>query len=175
MEKSIKSIATNYGLYLGGFLALITVSIYAINLDLMVNMWLGIGLLILMIIVGVLSVMNSKKAQEGMISFKEAFTSYFITVVLGIVISTVVSAILYNLIDPEAAEYINGKTVEITETMMENFGAPKEAIAEAIEELENTNQYGIASLAKSVLWGIVMHSVIGLIIAAIMKRTDPDA
>ena len=94
---------------------------------------------------------------------------------LGIIISTVVSAILFNIIDPEAAEYVKGKTVEVTETMLENFGTPKEAIAEAIEELENSNQYGIASLAKSLLWGLLMHSVIGLIIAAIMKRTDPDA
>ena len=63
MEKTFKSIATNYGLYLGGFLALITVAIYAINLDLMVNVWLGLSLLVVMLIVGILSVVMSKNLK----------------------------------------------------------------------------------------------------------------
>jgi len=175
MENSVKSSAINYGLYLGGALSLITVAIYAIDLGLMVNMWLGIALLIAIVAFGVVSTSKSKSILSGFISFKQAFSSYFITVAIGIIISTVVSAILFNFIDPDAALFIKEKTVETTISMMEGFNAPAEAIAEAVEKIENQNQYGFASILKSLAWGLLFQSIIGLIVAAIMKKTNPDA
>jgi len=175
MEKSIKSSAINYGVYLGGLLALITVLIYAININLMVNMWIGIGLLIVIVGFGIVSTAKSKSFFEGFLSFKQAFSSYFITVAIGIAISTAVSAILFNFIDPDAAEVIKEKTIEATIGFMEGFSAPPEAIAEAVEKLEGQNQYGILNLLKSLAWGLLFQSIIGLIVAAIMKKTNPDA
>lgn len=175
MENSVKSNAINYGLYLGGLLALITVAIYAIDLNLMVNMWLGIGLLIVTIGFGIVSTAKLKSIQEGFLSFKEAFSSYFITVAIGILISTIISAILFNFIDPDAAEFIKEKTVEVTISMMEGFGAPAESIAEAVEKIEAQNQYGLVSILKQLAWGFLFQAIIGLIVAAIMKKTNPEA
>ena len=175
MEQSIKSSAINYGVYLGGLLALITVLIYAININLMVNMWIGIGLLIVIVGFGIVSTAKSKSILEGLLSFKQAFSSYFITVAVGIAISTAVSAILFNFIDPEAAEVIKEKTVETMITMLEGFNTPAETIADAVEKIESQNQYGILNLLKSLAWGLLFQSIIGLIVAAIMKKTNPDA
>jgi len=175
MENSIKSSAINYGLYLGALLSLIIVAIYAIDLSLMVNMWLGIGLLLVVVGFGVVSVAKSKSILEGFISFKQAFSSYFITIALGLLINVVVSAILFNFIDPEAAEFIKEKTVEITIKMMEGFNAPAETIAEAVENIEGQNQYSVVNMLKSLVWSLVLQSIIGLIVAAIMKKTNPDA
>ena len=175
MEQSIKSSAINYGVYLGGLLALITVLIYAININLMVNMWIGIGLLIVIVGFGIVSTAKSKSILEGLLSFKQAFSSYFITVAVGIAISTAVSAILFNFIDPEAAEVIKEKTVETMIAMLEGFNTPAEAIADAVEKIESQNQYGILNLLKSLAWGLLFQSIIGLIVAAIMKRSNPDA
>lgn len=175
MENSIKSSAINYGLYLGGALALVTVAIYAIDLSLMVNMWLGILLLLVIVGFGVVATAKAKGILEGFLSFKQAFTSYFITVVVGITISTVISAILFNFIDPEAAVQMKQMTIDTTISMMEGFGAPAETIAEAVENIENQNQYGVVSLLKSLVWSFVIQAVIGLIVAAIMKRSNPDA
>jgi len=47
---TIKSIATNYGTYLGGLLAILTVLVYAVNLDLMTNMWYGIFILLAIVV-----------------------------------------------------------------------------------------------------------------------------
>ena len=175
MEKSIKSSAINYGLYLGAALSLVTVAIYAINLDLMVNMWLGIVLLIVVVAVGVVSTAKSKSLQNGFISFKDALGSYVLTVAIGILISTLVSYILFNFIDPEAAVYLQEKTVEVTVSMMEGFNVPAEAIAEAVEQIENTNQYGIGTLVKNFFIGMIIQIIIGLIVAAIMKKNEPIA
>ena len=175
MENSIKSSAINYGLYLGGLLSLITVAIYAININLMVNMWLGIGLLLAVIAFGVVSTAKSKSIMEGVLSFKQAFSSYFITVAVGVLISTVVSIILFNFIDPEAAETVKELTVESTISMMQGFNAPADTIAEAVDKIESQNQFSVLNSMKSVAWGLLFQAVIGLIVAAIMKKNPENA
>jgi putative flippase GtrA len=175
MEKSLKAIATNYGLYLGIVLSLITIAIYAVNLDLMVNMWLGIGILLVVIVFGIVSTIKAKTVQNGFISFKEALTAYVVATAIGIGISTVVSFIVFNFVDPEAAEYIKEKTIEVTVTMLEGFNTPSDAIAKAVEDIENQNQYAPLNLLKSFAFGMVLQIIIGLIVAAVMKKNHPDA
>jgi Protein of unknown function (DUF4199) len=175
MEKSIKSSAINYGVYLGAALSLITITIWFVNLNLMANIWLGIGILLAAIAFGVVSTAKSKSIMNGFLTFKEAFSSYFITIAVGVIISQVVSFILFNFIDPEAAKQIQQITIDSTVNMMEGFGAPAETIAEAVEKIENTNQFSIVSVLKSTAWSLVFQAVIGLIVAAIMKKSNPDA
>jgi hypothetical protein len=175
MEKSIKSSAINYGLYLGIALSLITVTIWFVNINLMANMWLGIGILLAVIAFGVVSTAKSKSIMEGFLTFKEAFSAYFITVAVGIIISQVVSFILFNFIDPDAAKEIQQITIDSTVNMMEGFGAPAESIAEAVEKIENTDQFSVVSVLKSSAWSLVFQAVIGLIVALIMKKSNPDA
>jgi len=174
MEKSLKSIATNYGLYLGALLALLTVVSYAVNLELLTNMWYGIFILIAIIALGIVSIVKIKQAQNGYISFKDAFTAYFITVLIGLVISTLVSYLLFNFIDTDAAVVLKEKTIEKTIQMMENFHAPAEGIAEAVEKIESQNQFAIGSILKGLAGYLVFFSIIGLIVAAAMKKSNPD-
>ncbi len=175
MEKSIKSSAINYGLYLGGALSLITIAIWFIDINLMANMWLGIGLLLAIIAFGVVSTAKSKSIQGGFLTFKEAFSSYFFTTAIGIAISLLVSMILFNFVDPDAAKEIQQITVERTITMMEGFGAPSEAVAEAVEKIESENQYSIVNTLKGLAWSCLFQAIIGLIVALIMKKSNPDA
>ncbi|TNJ45230.1 DUF4199 domain-containing protein [Tamlana fucoidanivorans] len=175
MEKSLKSIATNYGLYLGILLALITVLSYAINIELLTNMWIGIFILIAIIVLGIVSVAKVKQAQNGFASFKKAFTAYFITVLIGLLISTFVSYLLFNIIDTEAAEILKEKTIETTVEMMEGFNSPSDKIDEAVKQIESQNQYALGNIAKGLAGYLVFFSIIGLIVAAAMKKSNPDA
>jgi hypothetical protein len=174
MEKSLKSIATNYGLYLGVTLALITVLTYAVQLELLSNMWLGIAILVVIIVFGIISVAKVKQAQNGFASFKESFTSFFITVLIGFLISTIVSFLIFNVVDPEAAEILKQKTIEQTVEMMEGFNAPVESIDQTVENMESQNQFGIAGMLKNLAFQLVLFSIIGLIVAAAMKKNNPD-
>ena len=174
MDKTLKSIATNYGLYLGVLMALLTVLSYAINLELLTNMWYGIFILIAIIAFGIISVAKLKQAQNGFASFKEAFSSYIITVIIGLVISTFVSYLLFNFIDTDAADVLKEKTIEKTVQMMENFNTPNEAIAAAVDQIESQNQWSIGNILKGLAGYIVFFSVIGLIVAAAMKKSKPD-
>jgi len=63
------------------------------------------------------------------------------------------------------------KTINI----MEGMGAPAEAVAEGIEKIENQDTFGIGTQLKSLAQSLVFFAVIGLIVAAIMKKNNPDA
>ncbi len=175
MEKSIiKSLAINWGLYLGIVLALATILGY-VNLDLYTKWWYGIILLILIIVFGIISAMKSKTLLGGFISFKEAFSSYFITVAVGLVISTIVSIIIFNFIDPEAAITLKDKIMDTQVQMMKNFGAPEEVIAKSVEELEaQENMFAIGQILKSLAFQLIGFSIVGLIVALVVKKNNPE-
>lgn len=174
METSTKSSAINYGLYLGVLMALTTILGYALYLDLLTKWWLGILLFIVIIVFGILSALKSKSIQNGVITFKEAFSSYFITVAIGIIISMVISILIFNFIDPEAAIALKEKTIDATIQMMRSFNAPEEAVAQTLEQMEaQKNQFSIAPQLQSNAIFLVIQAVIGLIVALIVKR-DPE-
>ncbi|MCX7550171.1 DUF4199 domain-containing protein [Xanthomarina sp. F2636L] len=176
METSIKSNSINYGLYLGGVLSLFTVFAYAINLDLFTKWWYGISLMVLVIIFGIISAMSSKKLLNGIINFKGAFSSYFITVAVGIVISSLVSFVIFNVIDPEAATLLQEKILDSQVEMMRGFGAPEDAIAEVVEQMEKEdNMFAITKVLQSIAFQLIGFSVVGLIVALVVKKEDPEA
>jgi uncharacterized membrane protein YeaQ/YmgE (transglycosylase-associated protein family) len=110
----------------------------------------------------------------GIINFKEAFTSFFIYSVIGIVIANVFNYILFNFIDPAAKEQILEITINKTVEFMQKFGTPKDVMKETIISLKENDQYSITNIIKGSAFSIVFSSIIGLIAAAIMKsKTNP--
>lgn len=175
MEKSFKSVASNYGIILGIILSLITVFAYVFMLELFTKWWLGILLLIIVVAAGTMAAVKSKKMLGGFISFKEAFTSYFIVVLLGTLISTIVGILIFNFIDPEAAQTLQEMILESTRQMMENMGAPEESIEQTIAASADTNLYSIAKQAQQYAINLVIFCVIGLIVALAVRKKDPNA
>ena len=176
MEQSIKSSSINQGLYLGIILSAFTIIGYVVSLDLFTKWWFGILLLLLVITFGIISSMKAKKILNGFISFKNAFAAYFLTILIGIVISSIVSIIIFNVVDPEAAGILQEKIIENQMAMMERFGAPQEAIDQAMQDIEaNGSMYSMGNILKSVAYQLVGFSIVGLIVALVVKRKDPDA
>lgn len=175
MEKSLKSIASNYGLYLGVILALLSVIAYVVDLDLYTKIWFGLTLLALIIIFGIISVLKVKKSNGGFLSFKNAFTSYFITILIGILISSAIGIIIFNFIDKEAASILQEKIINAQVERLQSFNVPAEAIAETVEKMESQgNMYSISNVLQSIVWQLLGFSVIGLLVAATMKKSNPD-
>ncbi|MGJ8666291.1 MAG: DUF4199 domain-containing protein [Patiriisocius sp.] len=172
---SVKQTSTQYGLVLGGILSLITITMYALNPELFVKWWVGIITIILVVAVGIVSTAKSKSNLGGFMTFKEAFSAYFITVAIGLFIATVVGILIFNVIDPEMATYINERAVEVTREFMEKFNTPEADMNAAIAEMQKTDNFSIANQAKSYVFGLVFQAVLGLLIGLIFKRKDPNA
>lgn len=176
MEKSMKSLAINYGLYLGLILAALTVVAYAIDLSLFTKWWFGIIMLLLVIVFGIISSVNAKKLLEGIINFKQVFTSYFITILVGTLISSVVSIIIFNIIDPESAIILQDMLIENQAIMLEKFGTPQESIDQIIEEMRSAgSSFSIVNVLQSLAFQLIGYSIVGLIVAAVTKQKDPHA
>jgi len=174
MEQSVKSTALNYGLYLGLFFTAATAIIYAVSLDLFIEWWLGIIFFVIAIVVGVMAATKSKKLLGGFISFKNAFTAFFVTLALGSLIGTIVTIIIFAFVDPEAAQYLNEQILILTKQTMERFGAPDDTIREALAKAEDKDNFSLASQMIGWVWRLLIYIIFGLIVALIVKKNDPE-
>ena len=172
---TLKESAIQYGLILGGILAISTVLMYALNQELFLSAWVGVGTIVLVIGTGIFSVGKAKDILGGFMSFKEAFTAYFITTAVGLAISTAVGILIFAIIDTELGAYLNEQSYEMARAFMERFNTPEEIMNESLNELKEVDNFSIVNQVKSYFTGLIMQAVIGLLIGLIFKKADPNA
>lgn len=172
MESPAKKISTSYGIYLGIALILIVVLAYAFDLTLFTKWWFGISLLLFVIIMAGMATSKAKKVSTSLFKFKDAYGAYFLTVFIGTFISLIFGIILFNVIDPDAAESLTELTIESTRNMMEGFGAPEAQINEALQKMQDENQYSILNQLKGYGFQLIMYAIIGLIVALIFRKKE---
>lgn len=176
MEKSFKSLSINHGIYLGLALSAFTIIAYALKIELLVNFWIILLILPLVaIIFGIISSAKTKKILGGFISFKDAFSSYFITVAIGIILSSLVSIIIFGFVDPDAATTLQEIGMEKARAFMERMGAPESEIDKAMAEAAKEDAMSIGTQAFNIAKGLVFYAVIGLLVALVMRKKDPNA
>lgn len=173
MESPAKKISTSYGVYLGISLILISVLAYAFDLSLFTKWWFGVALLVFVVIMASMSVSKAKKVSTQLFKFKDAFGSYFLTIFLGTFISLLFGMILFNVVDPQAAETLTELTIESTRKMMEGFGAPEAQINETLQTMQDENQFSILNQLKGYGFQLILYALIGLIVALIFREKEP--
>jgi len=169
MNEIIKKNGISYGIITGVISALITTLIYAIDLNLFTAWWVTLLSISIYITIGVVLLSKTKKELKGIFPFKDAFTTYFISAVVGILISVTFNIILFNFIDPSAKEAIKEISIKYAVEMMEKFGTPSSAINEAVTKLQENDQFSIVELLKGSVFSIVFSALFGLLLALIFK------
>lgn len=175
MEKSLKSVVVPYGLFLGIALILITVLAYVIDLELFSKWYLTLISFLFVLGIGIAAVKKAKTLNTAdHFSFKNAFTSFFLTVILGAFVSVLFQGLLFNVIDTEAAEYVQEMTMETSRSMMESFGAQQSQIDAAMAEAEGNNPLSWKNIFLGFAFTIVLYAILSLIVALIFKEKDPN-
>lgn len=169
MNEIIKKNGITYGIITGVISVLITTILYVVNIELFVSPWVGFSSIAIYIIIGILLLSKTKKELNGIFSFKDAFTTYFISAVIGILISVAFNIILFNYIDPGMKDTIKDLTIKYTTEMLQKFGTPASAINDAIKELDANDQFSIAKLLQGSIFSVLFSALFGLILAAIFK------
>lgn len=169
INEIIKRNGITFGVLIGIVSSLITATIYAIDLNLFSSWWIGITSIIVYLVLGIVLLSKTKKEIKTIFTFKDAFTTYFIAAVIGILISTLFNVLLFNVIDPSAKDKLLEITMKITANMMQKFGTPASVINEAIAKLKETNPYSTVELLKGSIFSIIFSSIFGLILAAFFK------
>lgn len=174
MNEVVKKNGINYGIILGVISILITASIYSIDLKLFTNIWIGIGGIILFLIIGVILVSKTKKQLNGFITFKEAFTVYFMAAAIGATMSVLFNILLFNVIDPDAKAIINEHAIEYAVTLMKKFNTPTEAITKAVKDMQQNDNYSATNLLKGLVFNFVIAAIVGSILALIFRNKQSN-
>lgn len=173
MTEAIKKNGVKFGVILGVVAVLFSATIYAVDVTMLTNWALGLGIMAVYLIIGIVGVISAKKAMGGYISFKEAFTTFFIIAALGMAISVIFNMILLNIIDPAAKELITEKMIETTLGWVKNSGMKAEDIKKMVEDMRAADSYGYVGQVKSYFWILLFYILIGLIVAAATKKNKP--
>ncbi|WP_026714975.1 DUF4199 domain-containing protein [Flavobacterium daejeonense] len=169
IHEIIKKNGITFGIITGLTSVLITTFIYAVDLNLFTSPWIGFSNLAIYLVIAIVLLIKTKKEFPGIFSFKDAFTTYFISALIGIAISVLFNIILFNLIDPAAKDTIKELTIKYMVSALEKFKAPAAAINKTIADLKENDQFSVTGLLKGSLSNIVFCTIFGLILAAFFK------
>ena len=173
MNESVKKYGLQFGLYITLLNTLYIIIGYAIDLNYLVSVWGGLTLFVVSLTFLVLSTIQARKEMGGYINFKDAFSTFMTAYVVSSIANILLSYILFNVIDPEAAVQLKDITVQVTAERLQSFGVPEADIDANIEELRNTDQYSLVNLSKAFGYTFVGYAIIGLIVSAIVKKKEP--
>ena len=163
-----------YGLILSAINIIWMLIIYILGLS---HTLMGFVLLfisiIFTIIVCVLSIRESRKSTRGYISYGSAFQVGFLTIFISGLIGTAFNFVYVKVIDTTYVEYTQK---ELPIQIAEKFGAPEATLDAMREKLDSVPipDFNIWQLVKSVISVSFIALIISLIIAAIMKKNNPD-
>jgi hypothetical protein len=174
INEIIKRNGITFGVLTGIISALITATIYAVDLNLFVSWWVGILSILIYLVLGIVLLSKTKKEMNGLFVFKDAFTTYFICAVIGIAIGTVFNILLFNVIDPSAQDTLKEITIKNAVAMMQKFNSPAAAINEMIAKMKENNPYSVVELLKGSVFSMVFSAIIGLIMAAFFKSKSQE-
>ena len=174
IHETIKKNGITFGIITGLTSVLITTLIYSIDLNLFTSSWIGFGNLALYLIIAIVLLTKTKKEFPGLFTFKDAFTTYFVYAVIGILISVSFNVILFNFIDPGAKETLKEISIEAAVSMMKKFNTPAEAMKKAVEDMSNTDQFGIVEQFKGSIFTIIFSAIFAVILAAIFKSKPKE-
>ena len=138
-------------------------------------MWVGIGMLVMWIVIGCLLLSKAKKENQGVMSFKEGFTTYFLSAVIGILLSTAFNILLFNFIDTGARDTVTEHLLDMQVGMIQKFGGTQEQINEAITKIKESSQFSLKGQLFGIFQAMIGAIIFGLILAAIFKSKNKES
>ena len=171
MTDPIKRIGLRNGLILGALLILFSTYLHFYNLELLTNVWLGFITVFVLIAFGIISILQTKAKLGGLITFKEAFSSYFYTILVGNLMNTIYLLVLYLIVlSPETKEIIRQMMIDLNIRLMHQGNAPQETIDEAIPVFQKFNPFTVSEVLTSAVIYLLRDCLIGFLVALIFRN-----
>jgi hypothetical protein len=125
------------------------------------------------IAIPVLYLRKMRKEQNDTLTFKDAFLTSFIGLLIGGVVSTIFTALYVGFIDPEYVDRMIMSTLEMQKGFMEG-SMSEEQMVEIMQQSEKGIRDGFTpvGMLKSLAYVALFYLVVSLIIAAFMKKVD---
>ncbi len=172
MNDVIKKNGLQFGAILSAYYIVTTLLMFFFNQNLFVSIPIGFASIFVSLGIGVVALFWAKKKLNGYITFKDAFTSYFITIVMGLLAHIVITYLLFNLVDPSAKETIKELTIAFTQKNMTSLGVETETLNKTIEQIREADNFNLGNLIKSFAWKTLLYSVGGMLIALVFRNQN---
>lgn len=124
---------------------------------------------VIAIVVAAAAALAQKKANGGVIGFREAVQASFIVFVLGLVMRVLFPWLLVNYIDPHFRERLIPEIAAQAEKSYRTFGVPEDRIQEQVDNLKR-EPFPLWSMLTGLAWSYIVFFFISLLIAAIVRR-----
>ncbi len=173
MNEIIKKNGIKFGVISGLFSIFYIMALYIVDYKLFINIWLGIAVLLAFLVIGIFQLSELRKNLGGFMTFKEGFTGYFISALIGILISTAFSILLFNFIDTETRDLIHEELITFQVENLQKWNVPAGEIKKVVEGMKETPQFSITGLLYGILKSLLGSIVFGLILAANFKKNKP--
>lgn len=129
------------------------------------------GLLVLVIVMAYCLVAYRKEYLGGFASFGQLFRMALVIGIISTILGTIYSWLLFNVIDPELLE----KTRLLAEErVLSNPRIPEGAEDEVMKRMEKNFQPGRMAI-NGLIFGTVLSAILGLLLAAFIKRERTPA
>ena len=165
MEKAIKSIATNYGLYLGIFSIIILLIMYLLNIE--KNWTISIVSFSGTISIFIFGIKAFKKKQLGVLKLNEAIKVGLAIAAIGGVIAALYTYFHYSYIQPEFIENIREQALE--EMTKKSTNLTNEQLQKA-NDLNNMFTSPFAMSTFTLIGNLIIGIISSLFIGLIMKK-----
>ena len=161
-----------YGLILGAVTILFTLGLYLAGAEAFVSPIAYLGYVI-PIVLAVLAGVAHKKQNGGFLEFGAALKTCFTVFVVGSLISTLFSYVLFNFIDVPFQQALNQEIARSTEAFMKKLGAPETETQKTVDTILTGENYSLNKLMVNFAVVSILWFLISLIIAAIVKKAKP--
>ncbi|MFM9402400.1 DUF4199 domain-containing protein [Myroides odoratimimus] len=170
MKNPVNKVGITFGIILAIYYTLFNSVIFFTDKALFANTFAGFFNMGVMVILGILTIYFARKKAGGYVTFREAFTPFFLMVIIGVTVNIIIYNILFNIVDPSAKEEISKSLYEMLIKTLDGSGLPQEQINEQLEKARNINQF--APKSQLFLWAgsVLRNSILGILLAAIFKN-----
>lgn len=173
---TLVSNAARWGLISGIVSIVLSVLMYVVDYTLMVQLKVLFISLAVYMGITIYAGIDYRKSIGGFIPFGKAFQHAFLIFAISGFIASVFSILLNHVIDPELPQKLTDAALENQRAMMENFGAPEDAIEKGLEEarVRTENQYKISGIAMGYVFILIFSAVMALITSLVVRKNQPE-
>jgi hypothetical protein len=173
MEQSAKAPfwkpALIYGAILGFVGILLGVIFYFLNLT--TQSWVGwVSIVVSIAVMAYCLLAYRKEYLGGYASFGRIFVMALVIGIVASILSTIYTYVLYTFVDPDLTEKIR---LMAEERIMNNPRIPESMYEDLLDRMED--RFTPARMTRmALIWGVVANAIIGLILAAFIKKNPPE-
>ena len=166
--------AALYGLLLGVYAMIYSTVVFAFMGNMMIVLSVKVAAYFLFLVILALLTIRVRKANGGYLSFKEAYSVIFITVLVAGFLYIAYNYVYTVYIDKDYAMKLKASTL----SWMEKLHTPEEAMNKAADEFDKqaaeSKTFNFKNNLMAFFGNLLIDCLCGLLIALIVKREKPE-